>query len=200
MKQTFTLEQSKKGINKFIVLFCTGFLVGIVIGNFFIPTTGGEAGIMSAYFLDKFEYMEIEYSSLFVYILERRMKIYWLLTILGITGAGCIAAWGYTIWLGISTGAFLSICILRMGIIGILVGTASLFPHYLFYVPVYVLLIWRISENAEMIRSNSIQHEKKKIIGKYFLIMALVSLILLVGIVLESNVNPYLMKKVLKLV
>lgn len=199
MKQTFALEQSKKGVNKFIVLFCIGFLVGILIGNFFIPTAGGEAGIMSAYFLDKFEYMEIEYSSLFTYIFERRMKIYWLLTILGITGAGCITACGYTTWLGISTGAFFSICILRMGIMGILVGTVSLFPHYLIYVPVYMLLIWRINENAEMIRTNSQQHEKKKMIGKYFIIMALVSLILLVGIILESNVNPYLMKKVLKL-
>lgn len=200
MKQTLTLEQSKKGINKFIVLFCIGFLAGIVIGNFFIPSAGGEAGIMSAYFLDKFEYMEIEYSSLFVYILERRMKVYWLLTILGITGAGCFAAWGYTAWLGISTGAFLSVCILRMGIVGILVGMASLFPHYLIYVPVYVLLMWRISENAEMIKNNTMQHEKRKVMGKYFIIMALVSLVLLVGVILESNVNPYLMKKVLKLV
>lgn len=200
MKQTLTLEHSKKGVNKFILLFCIGFLLGIVVGNFFIPEAGGEAGIMSAYFLDKFEYMEIEYSSLFVYILERRMKIYWILTILGITGAGCIAAWGYTTWLGISTGAFLSICILRMGIMGILVGVVSLFPHYLIYVPIYILLIWRVGENAEMIKNNSMKNEKKKVICKYFIIMALASLVLLVGVILESNVNPYLMKKILKLV
>lgn len=200
MKQTLTLEHSKKGVNKFILLFCIGFLLGIVVGNFFIPEAGGEAGIMSAYFLDKFEYMEIEYSSLFVYILERRMKIYWILTILGITGAGCIAALGYTTWLGISTGAFLSICILRMGIMGILVGVVSLFPHYLIYVPIYILLIWRVGENAEMIKNNSMKNEKKKVICKYFIIMALASLVLLVGVILESNVNPYLMKKILKLV
>lgn len=200
MKQTLTVEGQKRGMNRFISFFCIGFLLGIVIGNFLIPETGGEAGIMSAYFLDKFEYMDIEYSSLFVYILEKRMKIYIILVICGVTAFGCVLAYGYTIWLGVSTGAFMSICILRMGIMGILVGLVSLLPQYLIYVPIYVFLIWRIRENQEMISSCTGKREKQKLWMKYFAVMIVAALVLLAGIFLESNVNPFLMKKLLKFV
>ena len=200
MKQTLTVEGQKRGMNRFISFFCIGFLLGIVVGNFLIPETGGEAGIMSAYFLDKFEYMDIEYSSLFVYILEKRMKIYMILVICGVTAFGCVLAYGYTIWLGVSTGAFMSLCILRMGIMGILVGMVSLLPQYLIYVPLYVFLIWRIRENQEVIGSCAGKREKQKLWIKYFVVMFVAALVLLAGIFLESNVNPFLMKKILKFV
>ena len=75
MRQTLAVKQQKTCLSRFVVFFCIGFLVGIVVGNFLIPQTGGEAGIMSAYFLNKFEYMKIESASLFTFILEKRMKI-----------------------------------------------------------------------------------------------------------------------------
>lgn len=200
MKQTLTVEGQKRGMNRFISFFCIGFLMGIIIGNFLIPETGGEAGIMSAYFLDKFEYMDIEYSSLFVYILEKRMQIYIILVVCGVTAFGCVLAYGYTMWLGVSTGAFMSICILRMGIMGIFVGLVSLLPQYLIYIPIYVFLIWRIRENQELIGNCTGKREKQKLWIKYFLVMFVAALVLLAGIFLESNVNPFLMKKLLKFV
>lgn len=200
MKEILKAEEQKRGMNKFISLFCIGFLIGIIIGNFLIPQAGGEAGIMSAYFLDKFEYMEIEYSSLFMYILNERMKIYITLVIFGVTVFGCVLAYGYTAWLGISTGAFMSICILRMGIIGIVVGLVSLLPQYLIYVPVYVFLLWRIRENGQMLNFSMTKKEKQRMWIKYFIMMFVAGVILVLGIFLESNVNPFLMKKILKLV
>lgn len=200
MKQTLLGERQKKGVNRFLVLFCIGFLMGIVVGNFLIPDAGGEAGVMSAYFLNKFEYMEIEYNSLFAYIFEKRMKIYITLTVCGVTVFGCLLAYGYTTWLGVGTGAFLSICILRMGMMGILVGVLSLLPQYLIYVPVYIFLIWRIRETQELLGNCIGKGERQRIYIKYFLMMTVAGLILLAGIFLESNVNPFLMKKILKFV
>lgn len=200
MKEILKAEEQKRGMNKFILLFCIGFLVGIIIGNFLIPQAGGEAGIMSAYFLDKFEYMEIEYSSLFMYILNQRMKIYITLVIFGVTAFGCVLAYGYTTWLGISTGAFMSICILRMGILGILVGVVSLLPQYLIYVPVYVFVLWRIRENGQILSFSMAKKERQRMWIKYFIMMFAAGVILVLGIFLESNVNPFLMKKILKLV
>lgn len=200
MKQRLTGESQKRGMNRFITFFGIGFLLGIVIGNFLIPDTGGEAGVMSAYFLDKFEYMDIEYNSLFMYIFEKRMKVYIFLVVCGVTTFGSVLAYGYTAWIGISTGAFMSICILRMGMMGILVGVLSLLPQYLIYVPVYVFLIWRIKENQDLIGNCSGKREKQKIWMKYLLLMSVAGIVLVAGIFLESNVNPFLMKKILKFV
>lgn len=200
MKQTLVAEQQKMGLSRFVGFFCIGFLLGIMIGNFLIPQAGGEAGIMSAYFLDKFEYMEIEWASLFTYILEKRMKIYIILVIGGVTVFGCLMAYGYTTWLGVSTGAFMSICILRMGMMGILVGLVSLMPQYLIYVPVYVFLIWRIKENHELLGNCVSKKEKQRVWVKYFIIMLVAGVVLLAGVFLESSVNPFLMKKILKFI
>ncbi len=200
MKQTLVSVTPRRGMNRFLVFFCIGFLLGIIVGNFLIPDAGGEAGVMSAYFLDKFEYMEIEYNSLFVYILEKRMKIYIVLTVCGVTAFGCVLAYGYTTWLGVGTGAFMSICILRMGMMGILVGVVSLLPQYFIYIPVYVFLIWRIREIQELLGNCAGKRERQKICMKYFLMMTVAGGILLVGIFIESSVNPFLMKKILKFI
>lgn len=200
MRQTLAVKQQKTCLSRFVVFFCIGFLVGIVVGNFLIPQTGGEAGIMSAYFLNKFEYMKIESASLFTFILEKRMKIYIILVIGGVTSFGCLMAYGYTTWLGVSTGAFMSICILRMGMMGILVSLVSLLPQYLIYVPIYIFLIWRIQENQQLFGNCTGKKEKQRVWVKYFIIMLVVGVVLLAGIFLESNVNPFLMKKILKFI
>lgn len=200
MRQAVAAEQPKKGLTRFAGFFCIGFLMGIMIGNFLIPQAGTEAGIMSAYFLDKFEYMELEWMSLFTYILEKRMKIYVILVIGGTTALGCLLAYGYTTWLGISMGAFMSICILRMGLVGILVGVMTFIPQYLIYIPVYVLLIWRIRENQELFDNCAGKREKQRVWIKYFIIMFAAGAFLLAGIFLESIVNPFLVKKILKFI
>ncbi|MBQ2801803.1 MAG: stage II sporulation protein M [Lachnospiraceae bacterium] len=200
MRQTLAVKQQKTCLSRFVVFFCIGFLVGIVVGNFLIPQTGGEAGIMSAYFLNKFEYMKIESASLFTFILEKRMKIYIILVIGGVTSFGCLMAYGYTTWLGVSTGAFMSICILRMGMMGILVSLVSLLPQYLIYVPIYIFLIWRIQENQQLFGNCTGKKEKQRVWVKYFIIMLVAGVVLLAGIFLESNVNPFLMKKILKFI
>ena len=160
MKREIVARTHKKSLSRFLGFFCIGFLIGIMIGNFLFPQVGGEAGIMSDYFLDKFEYMEIEWVSLFAYILEKRMKIYLILVISGVTVCGCLIAYGYTTWLGVSTGVFMSVCILRMGVIGILVGVLSILPQYLIYVPIYVFLVWRMKENQEWIVNCTSKKEK----------------------------------------
>lgn len=200
MRQTLAVKQQKTCLSRFVVFFCIGFLVGIVVGNFLLPQTGGEAGIMSAYFLNKFEYMKIESASLFTFILEKRMKIYIILVIGGVTSFGCLMAYGYTTWLGVSTGAFMSICILRMGMMGILVSLVSLLPQYLIYVPIYIFLIWRIQENQQLFGNCTGKKEKQRVWVKYFIIMLVAGVVLLAGIFLESNVNPFLMKKILKFI
>ena len=155
---------------------------------------------MSAYFLNKFEYMKIESASLFTFILEKRMKIYIILVIGGVTSFGCLMAYGYTTWLGVSTGAFMSICILRMGMMGILVSLVSLLPQYLIYVPIYIFLIWRIQENQQLFGNCTGKKEKQRVWVKYFILMLVAGVVLLAGIFLESNVNPFLMKKILKFI
>lgn len=200
MRQALAAERQKTGLTRFAGFFCIGFLLGIMIGNFLIPQAGKEAGIMSAYFLDKFEYMEIEWMSLFTYILEKRMKIYVILVVGGATAFGCLMAYGYTTWLGVSMGAFMSICILRMGVIGILVGVITLIPQYLIYIPVYVLLIWRIKENQELFGNCAGKREKQRVWIKYFMIMFAAGVFLMAGIFLESIVNPFLVKKILKFI
>ena len=185
----------QKNSEKMLSLFGIGFVVGIILGNFFLGNTGGETGVMSSYFLSKFEYLEINNSQLFFYVFSERMSIFLLLAVLGITGIGWLTVCGYILWIGCSIGCFLTICVMRLGFLGVGIGVISFLPQYMIYVPVYLLLflaVRKIQENRILIKS-----EGKKRIFVYAGLILIGSLGMLLGIFLESYVNPYLLKKIL---
>lgn len=190
--------KQQKCSEKILFLFGVGFILGIILGNFFLGNLENEAGVMSSYFLGKFEYLEIDNGQLFFYVLSERSKVFFALAILGITSIGYWCMGVYTLWMGSSIGCFFSICVMRMGVVGLGIGVLSLFPQYLVYVPVYIILFLSIRKMEE--RKNYMNNDGKKKLLVYMVIVVVCALVMLFGVFLESYVNSYLLKKLLQLV
>lgn len=187
------MSQQKEN-ERILFLFVIGFILGIVTGNFFIGNGDNETGVMSSYFLNKFQYLEIDGSQLFFYVCEERMQDFLILALLGITNIGGIMISLTTMWMGVCLGSFLSICVMRMGIVGLGIGVVSMFPQYMIYVPVYILVFLCIRKMEQS--KKSMKNDTKKTILVYCGSMVLCLLLMLLGILLESYVNPMLLKKI----
>lgn len=185
----------QKSSERILFLFVIGFILGIVIGNFFIGNADNETGVMSSYFLSRFQYLEIDGSQLFFYVFEERAQDFLILMLLGITNIGFIMVSLTTMWMGVCLGSFLSVCVMRMGIVGLGIGVVSMFPQGMIYILVYILAFWAIGKMEQSKRS--LKNDTKKSLFVYFCITVLCFLLMVLGTLLESYVNPMLLKKVM---
>jgi len=116
------------------------------------------------------------------------------------TYLGLVVCRGVVVWYGFSAGVFLAALIARYGIKGILLAGISVFPQYILYVPVILMLVVRCEGLFREIyyrNGESASEDKKAAMiraGKMFLIIVIMA----VGCLLESYVNPYILLGFLK--
>lgn len=189
-----------KGVSynkKMIMFFWGSFCIGIIIANVIGSDYLDDYGIISSYFLQKYEYMDINSKKLFYYILFKRVPTMTILWFLGLTSIGGICVLLFTIWTGFSLGMILSVCIIKFNLSGILLFTVSIMPQYIFYICSFVMLVvkvggyskYRINETRKAVKNNS----------SYFIVFMLSMGILILGAAIEGYINPLIVKKVLKL-
>ena len=90
------------------------------------------------------------------------------------------------VWLGFVFGILLKLFYLWYGMKGMGLLLVSMLPHYLFYIMAYGLLYWNFEKNRMRMRKN------------YFPVVIAVAVVIM-GIVLESYVNPFLVGGYLKI-
>ena len=95
-----------------------------------------------------------------------------------------------------------AVSVMRYGMKGLLLIAGSMMPHFLCYIPAFLLLAdWcfqtcvRLYYPVRDYTENVQQQKKGKIPGRFFMIHGIV----IVGIILESYVNPGLMGELTKL-
>ena len=115
------------------------FVAGIFMANIMGREAVSNAGILNDYFVEKFQYTEINGENLFFYIFGERVPLLLLLLLLAFTAFGIIGGILMIGWQGFSIGFMLSSAIAKYGMKGILLVLGGLFPQYLFYLPVYLL-------------------------------------------------------------
>lgn len=194
MKMRESVYLPRKERQQVLALFFLGFVLGIIVSNLWLKGAVDEGGIMSQWFLTQFSYTEIQTSQLFWYVLERRAKTFCLLAVVGITGAGNVLLVVCLLWSGICVGGFFSVCIMQMGILGLLLAVTSLFPQIFMYVPLIFLLLKLIGNRKEVTQNRG---ERKQRILVCAAILLLSVVILIVGICMESYINPVLLRKVI---
>ena len=194
MKMRKIVNIQKRVKQQVLALFLCGFVLGIFLANLWLGDAVDNGGIMSQWFLSQFSYTEIEYSRLFCYVLEKRIKTFCILVMVGFTGAGSAVVFAFLLWLGICIGAFFSICIMQMGILGIFLAVMAFFPQIIMYLPVFLLLLWMIENKKEPIGSPR-EGKHRNFIFVVALVLAMI--VLLSGICMESYVNPLLLKKII---
>lgn len=121
----------------------------------------------------------------YLFLISRRVGIILSIFILSTTSVGDMYVYFQVIRLGLCTGLFFSIVILRYGLIGILLLVAGMFPHYLVYIPALILTL-------------HLAREKRKVSGKLLIQLLVIICVVIIGCLLESYVNPNIVSKMLK--
>ncbi len=119
------------------------------------------------------------------FVIQMRLAIIFGLFILSTTTLGSLFVYVHVLWYGISSGMLLAVALMRYGIKGILLLIAGIFPHYLIYVPA-LILVFHLSK------------EKRIVNSKFMAQLLVISLVVIIGCILECYVNPEIVSKILK--
>lgn len=191
-------------VKLFILLFMVGFLVGIVIANLGAKQFLNQAGIFGDYFFVKFQNTKVEFLELFWFVVQKRMKWIFLIWILSLTILGVPCIWVTYLWNGLLGGILLSLSVMRMGFGGILICFLGVLPQFFLYVPIIFLFLDKaysvsLSQYGKHKKFSYSSSQKKDFLS-YLSFLFLILVIMILGIFLESYVNPMIMKQILKII
>lgn len=173
-----------------------GFLIGILFTNIFGKAYILGVGLLGEYFLLHFKYTQINYNRLLMYVFQERIKLFLVICILGVTNIGIFVIGAFILWLGFSSGVLLSVAILKFGMKGIMICLSAVFPQFLIYIPVYLLYCDKLIDLKISGRSTL----KKQKWLQYILFIGVGLIAISFGVVLESYINPIILKKVISLI
>ena len=193
-------------------VFLTGFFLGTVIMNMGKSILLEKTGLLDEYTLYHMKYMTINSNALFYYVLRQRLGTLLVMAVFATTYLGLAVEIGVVLWYGLAGGSFLSALIIRYGLKGVLFAVTGMIPQYLLYVPAMVLLLFwcenvcrsiyfRHTVYAENdghgIRRNIPLLQKKTPIIR-LLLLGGIAVLVIMGCMLESYVNPFLLSGLLK--
>lgn len=170
-----------------LIDFLAFFLVGIVLANLLRGNTFQQNGSVTRYYLKQFQYTDIESRELLWHVGCNRLVLFASLLALTVVAKGKIVHVLFVAWSGFAYGYFCVISISAFGAKGLLLCLVALFPQFLAYVPAYLGLV-QLSER----RREHVGWRKTAAVVFLFVI-------LIVGILLESYINPLILQKLLKI-
>lgn len=194
----------KNGVYRsWLYLFLGSFLLGILIMNMGNEILLGDAGIFNTASMNRLKYIEINEGKFFAYVLRQRLGGCIVLLILSTTTLGLVSAYGVVLWQGMMTGMLMTAAVIRYGIKGLLLILGGMFPHQCLLIPGGVMMLGWCLENyywfhrygkgtIPYFRSRRQQLFHQGILLLWFL------LVMLIGCVLESYVNPILISDLIK--
>lgn len=125
-----------------------------------------------------------ESKALLLYVLKERLWVIPLMFLLATTYLAKMTGFVFVLWYGVSLGIVTGISLLRFGFVGIFLVLMAGMPHYLLYIPIFIFVL----------RMNGRQ---RVVCRKFYLQLFLLELMVLIGCILESYVNPILLKKII---
>ncbi len=190
MKWRFQISLSPK--KRFLFSFVGGFMIGILYGGLFAKNYIEQVGFMSDYFLLHYLKDEVDGNQLFPYLLKGRSISLFFLWTLGSSFLGGALIYLALLWSGFSVGIYLMAGILKNGVWGLGFCIAAFFPQGIFYILAFGLVLIQAYVLAG---KRDIGRER---IVRYLGVLFVSFLLLFLGVLTESYVNPSILKKLLK--
>ncbi len=204
MKEERALQQpADRSCYYLLYLFSLGLAAGILIVNFMYDAwiTGGT--LLDADMLAGLRNSVQDGGGLFGYVVRHRLFAVCMLGLLSTTVIGIPFLYGYIGYLGLSAGCVLSVAIIRYGIRGLLLAAAGVLPQGLVIVPAYAaLFLWGIRVNRTLYSKNPYAEyygKSRQFYLKKGLQFAGIAAVVIIGCLLESYVNPKLLRLALQL-
>ena len=175
-------------------IFAVGLAVGILIMIFGRSSLPGDTGLWGTAVIEQIAAASAAGGALFVYLFIRRGGRFLLQSLAATTYLGIAAAVVAALWYGLAGGIFIMSAVLSYGMKGIMLVLGGTLPQYLIYAPMeYGLLRW--SETT----CRAIYKTKTPVLAERVLKWLMLLAALIAGCVLESFVNPPLIRGVVKL-
>ncbi|MCM1175043.1 MAG: stage II sporulation protein M [Blautia sp.] len=197
-------RQMNKGGYYLLYLFMTGLFLGILFVNVRHDVWVKEDGLLNAAMIKQLQNSEFDGNYLFANIARSRVSTVLIIGMLATTMIGLPIVCGYICYLGASAGCILSIAVIRYGIRGLFFMAASVFPQGLLLIPGYFLLFrWGLDCNRSLYGKID-GLEGRYLIGKQFILtkgikLAGIVMIVVLGCLIESYVNPKILQFFLKI-
>lgn len=185
-------------------IFMIGFIGGVIFINLWIQWKGESISIASRDTISQLEHLIIDRELLFSYILKTRMKMIGIMILLSTTMIGIGINYLAVGWLGASMGILLSNLAMEFGIKGTLVFLGCIFPHYFIYIPLIISIAnWCYRVCAKLYFPHKdyslMQGTKKQQFIKLLLELCIILFFLIIGILVESYINPIFLHNMLKI-
>ena len=171
------------------------FLGGIVLANLMQRELLMTYGILNEYFLSQYSYQTIDGKRLLCHILVERGKVAFTIFLLGKVMNGKLFAVMIKSLVAAGFGFLIVVAIVNLGVKGIVISVAALFPQWIFYLAALIFYggIRSESEQGMWGRKEVLVNAPGQIIRWILIIMSLVA-----GVITESYVNPILLSCILK--
>lgn len=197
-------QPSQKNFYYVIYLFMIGLFLGILIVNAGYDTWIRNGSLLGTEMILRLKNSVPDGGELFGYIMKHRLFTVFMLGILGTTMIGIPAVCGYVCYTGLAAGCLLSVAVIRYGIRGLLLMAAGVFPQGLLLIPAYIaLFVWTLNVNRLLyvkgpygdhyIRTGRQSYLKKGIE------MISIVVVVIIGCLVESYVNPKMLHFILKI-
>lgn len=197
-------QSSLKNCYYVIYLFMIGLFLGILIVNVGYESWIQEGSLLGTNMIARLKNSILDGSALFSYVMKHRLFTVCMLALLATTMIGLPAVCAYICYTGLSAGCLLSVSVIRYGIRGLLLMAAGIMPQGIVLIPAYVVLfVWAVEVNR-MLYSKSpyrecyVRYSKQIYLKKGAQIMGIV-VVVIIGCLLESYVNPKMLHFVLKI-
>lgn len=191
MRQFLLRDYVKKAIR----IFFLGIIVGIILIFFCKNRLQTDIYLLNEEWILQTQNSQVNSKALFVYILFERLKEIGVLILLSTTMIGYLCLYGYAALLGAGCGVFLGVACLRYGLKGLILVLAASFPQGLVYLPAFLFLFhlcyllciklyyphkdyWKNTNSTKVFLFKNIIH------------ICIAILVVIIGVLLESYVNP----------
>lgn len=195
-------EQYIKPKTYIYIIFLVSFLVGVLL-SFLFQKDEAQGILWLDHILQYVKYSEIQYGEMFFYVLKRRIIVIAIIILLCISGRGKYFLMGGVGLAGGFCGFYITEFVVAKGILGSLLFAVGIFPHYICYTYGYMCLLnWIMKTSKKHIDINQSSQKKSSFtnINTQKMIKKLAPVaVVIMGILLECYVNPFILKLFLKI-
>lgn len=174
---------------RFILFIFAGMIVGTVLFNIFIKLKITDADLLGNDYLAIYDSVRINGVTVWKYVLKSRMKWLVFLVLAGITKIRIPIYALFTMAAGAGSGILISVMVLKYGLMGIAVFLISIFPQFIFYGIMYVLMLKIFIESTGLVGMR-----------KNLILAGIIIAMFIAGTYMEAFLNPIALKKLYMLI
>lgn len=184
-----------------LIILAFGILLGIIFSKILKELYWNQLDIIDSSYFTKIRSINIDYHVLFRYVLWKNFRIFILFWILSATVLGIPYITLSILYGGFESGFFLSVILMRYGLKGILLLFGYTFPHYIIYILVALISLrsgyWLCRSmyyDTKMGRKGKVER-----IAKQLVLIVILGAALLLGVLTETYIGSFILKKILVL-